>query len=148
MEASLPPLSDEQTLFATILDAAAWLQRRLDGGLSIAGISYAEYRLLRCIADAPGPGISRVDLAALVGLTPSGVTRALRPLEKLGFVDTERDQRDARRALAALTPAGEELARNASGIVDDTAGSVLSASPGVRDQCEALRGPLAELVRS
>ncbi len=148
MNPSLPPLGTEQELFATITDAAAWLQRRLDGGLSIAGLTYGEYRLLRAIADAPGRRISRVDLAGLVGLTASGVTRALRPLEKLGYVETARDQRDARRALASLTTAGEELARNASGIVDDTCRSVLDGAPEFRERLELLRSPLAELVRS
>jgi len=40
-----------------------------------------------------------VDLAAAVGLTPSAVTRALRPLEKLGCVATQKSERDARRSL-------------------------------------------------
>jgi len=60
-----------------------------------------------------------VDLAAAVGLTPSAVTRALRPLEELGCVDTQKSERDARRSLASLTAAGAELLDDAQGAVND-----------------------------
>ena len=124
------PTSKEQTLSLNF--AAAWnrLERRLDSSLgSIRGVSLAEYRLLRALADAPNSQASRVDLAQAVGLTPSGVTRALRPMEKLGIVSTLKSKRDARLALAALTPAGRELVDDASGVVDDTMKVLLQRSP-------------------
>ena len=52
-----------------------------------------------------------------VGLTPSGVTRALKPMQKLGIVSTVKSKRDARLAIAALTPAGRELLGDASAVV-------------------------------
>ena len=112
--------------------AAAWnrLERRLDGSLgSIKGISLAEYRLLRALSDAPNSQASRVELAHAVGLTASGVTRALRPLEKLGVVTTVKSQRDARLAIATLTTAGQELVGDASGVVNDTMTLILARSP-------------------
>jgi len=120
----------EQTL--ALAFAAAWnrLERRLDSSLgAIRGISLAEYRLLRALGDAPGSQASRVDLAQAVGLTPSGVTRALRPMEKLGIVSTVKSKRDARLAIAALTPAGRELLDDASAVVDDAMKTVLKRSP-------------------
>jgi DNA-binding MarR family transcriptional regulator len=117
--------------------AAAWnrLERRLDSSLgSIRGISLAEYRLLRALADAPNARASRVDLAHAVGLTPSGVTRALRPMEKLGIVSTVKSKRDARLAIAALTPAGRDLVNDASGVVDDTMKTILERSPKASGQ--------------
>lgn len=113
-------ISTEQRLALDF--AAAWgrVERRLDHSLgAIRGISLAEYRLLRALGDAPNSQASRVDLAEAVGLTPSGVTRALRPMEKLGIVSTLKSKRDARLAIAALTPAGRELLSDASGVVDD-----------------------------
>jgi DNA-binding MarR family transcriptional regulator len=124
------PTSKEQTLSLNF--AAAWnrLERRLDSSLgSIRGVSLAEYRLLRALADAPNSRASRVDLAQAIGMTPSGVTRALRPMEKLGIVSTLKSKRDARLALAALTPAGRELVDDASGVVNDTMKSLLHRSP-------------------
>lgn len=104
-----------------VLDSAAKLTRRLDRSLStIKGISFTEYQLLAALRDCPEASATRVDLADLVGLTPSGVTRALKPMEKLGMVVTHKDGRDARRSLATLTPAGVELVSDADGVVDDT----------------------------
>lgn len=115
--------------------ASAWsrLERRLDHSLgAVRGISLGEYRLLRALGDAPGAQASRVDLAQQVGLTPSGVTRALRPMEKLGIVSTLRSKRDARLSIAALTPAGRELLEDAAGVVDDVMGTVLRRVPGLQ----------------
>jgi DNA-binding MarR family transcriptional regulator len=122
--------TSEQSL--ALAFAAAWnrVERRLDSSLgAIRGISLAEYRLLRALGDAPGSQASRVDLAQAVGLTPSGVTRALRPMEKLSIVSTVKSKRDARLAIAALTPAGRELLDDASSVVDDTMQTVLKRSP-------------------
>ena len=130
--------------------AAAWnrLERRLDSSLgSIRGISLAEYRLLRALADAPNAQASRVDLSHAVGLTPSGVTRALRPMEKLGIVSTAKSKRDARLALAALTPAGRELVNDAAGVVDDSMKVILARSPKVTARLDELIELLEEVAR-
>ena len=112
--------------------AAAWgrVEKRLDHSLgAIRGISLAEYRLLNALGSAPNAQASRVDLAQAVGLTPSGVTRALRPMEKLGVVSTVKSKRDARLAIAALTPAGREVLSDAASVVDDAMQDILRHSP-------------------
>lgn len=135
-------ISNEQAL--ALAFAAAWnrLERRLDSSLgAIRGISLAEYRLLRALGDSPGAQASRVDLAEAVGLTPSGVTRALRPMEKLGIVSTVKSKRDARLAIAALTPAGREVLGDASSVVHDTMREILRRAPAADDRT----GELIEL---
>jgi len=98
-----------QNFALTLADAAHNVERRLDMSLgAIRGISYAEYRLLKSLGDAPQSRASRVDLAHQIGITPSGITRALRPLEKLGVVKTVKAERDAAavsKALAAIADA-------------------------------------------
>ena len=122
-------ISNEQNLALAFASAWSRVERRLDSSLgAIRGISLAEYRLLKALGDAPGAQASRVDLADTVGLTPSGVTRALRPMEKLGIVTTLKSKRDARLAIAALTPAGRELLSDASGVVDDTMKTLMRRS--------------------
>lgn len=107
-------------LVLQLLHTAAVLTKRLDRSLSsIKGISFSEYQLLATLASRPGATATRIALAESVGLTPSGVTRALKPLERLGFVATSKDERDARRSLATLTPDGQELAADAAGVVAD-----------------------------
>lgn len=96
------------------------LVRRLDGNLGMTkGITYSEYQLLSALEAETAAPATRVLLAQRVGLTPSGVTRALKPLEKLGYVETVRDERDARRSIAKLTKAGEELVSDARDVVSD-----------------------------
>lgn len=88
----------------------AALARRFDRGLGVHhGVSLADFVLLTHLDRAPGGRLRRVDLAAAVGLTASGVTRALIPLERIGLVDRERNPRDARVAYASLTDAGRRL---------------------------------------
>lgn len=139
-------ISSEQSL--ALAFARAWnrLERRLDSSLSaVRGISLAEYRLLRALGDSPGAQASRVDLAEAVGLTPSGVTRALRPMEKLGIVSTVKSKRDARLAIAALTPAGRELLSDASSVVDDTMKVLLKRAPRTAADLDGLTEALDDI---
>ena len=53
----------------------------------------------------------------------------MRPLEKLGFVETQKSERDARLALAVLTPEGRELVDDASGVLDDVARDLQAGAP-------------------
>lgn len=141
-------ITAEQTL--ALAFAAAWgrLESRLNSSLSsIRGISLAEYRLLRALGDAPNAQASRTGLAQAVGLTVSGVTRALRPMEKLGVVSTVKSKRDARLAIAALTPAGRELLNDASAVVDDTMQTMLEHSPKVASRLDDLTDLLEDVSR-
>jgi len=132
-------ITQEQSLALTFASAWSRLERRLDSSLgAIRGISLAEYRLLQALGGAPNAQASRVDLAQAVGLTPSGVTRALRPMEKLGIVSTVKSKRDARLAIAALTPAGRELLSDAAGVVDDAMTAILKRSPKTLAQLDGL----------
>lgn len=120
----------DQQLILSLARSWTRLEQRLDGALStIKGISFSEYQMLRVLADAPDNAASRVTLAEAVGRTPSGITRALRPLEKLGFVETRKSDRDARLALAALTAEGKELVADASGVLDDLATQLAENAP-------------------
>lgn len=99
--------------------ANAVLVRRFDNALgSHHGISFGDYQLLNHLARAPGGKLRRIDLAERVGLTASGVTRSLLPLEKIGLVTRESDPRDARVGFAVVTPAGHEMVVNATAVVD------------------------------
>ena len=98
----------------TLLRASGKIERRFDRMLSaVRGVSFTEYMLLKRLREQPKSSSSRVDLAALVHLTPSAVTRALKPLEKIGFVSSHKNERDARQTVAKLTGAGKELVSDA-----------------------------------
>ena len=66
----------------------------------------------------------------------------LKPLEKIGYVATEKGERDARQSVATLTPAGEELLRDANKLVlDEIAG--LSIPRSVRAELTEVLSGLA-----
>lgn len=112
--------TDIEATVQQFLETASALERRLDRALSgTRGISFSEYRLLNALASAGANGLPRIDLANAVGLTASAVTRALKPLEKIGCVATQRNERDARQSLAIITPAGGELLNDAQGVLRD-----------------------------
>lgn len=96
------------------------MERRFDRILSnVRGVSFTEYFLLKRLGEQPNQASTRVDLASLVHLTPSAVTRALKPLEKIGYVLSIKNERDARQSLATLTKAGEELLSDADSLLTD-----------------------------
>ncbi|MDJ0711183.1 MAG: MarR family transcriptional regulator [Woeseiaceae bacterium] len=141
-------ISTEQAFALAFASAWSRLEKRLDHSLgAVRGISLAEYRMLRALGDSPGAQASRVDLAEQVGLTPSGVTRALRPMEKLGIVSTLRSKRDARLAIAALTPAGRELLNDASSVFDDTMKSALRRAPAAAGRVDEFVALLDDVGR-
>lgn len=127
--------------------ARAWttLARRLDSALGAHhGISFADYQLLLNLQRAAGGRLRRVDLAEKLGLTASGVTRSLLPLEKIGLVTRQSDPRDARVGYALITQAGAELVTNATVVVDNVSRAVL-AGPARADieTTSALLGRIA-----
>lgn len=113
------PLSTPTDFCLRLARAYAVLVRRFDNALgSHHGISFSDFQLLNHIARAPGGKLRRVDLAERVGLTASGVTRTLLPLEKIGLVTRQTDPRDARVGYAVITETGHELVVNATDVVD------------------------------
>ena len=102
---------------------------------------------MKALGAAPNAQASRVDLAQTVGMTPSGVTRALRPMEKLGIVSTVKSKRDARLAIAALTPAGREVLDDAGQVVNDSVRVCLVRSPKAKANIATLVDLLDDLAR-
>ena len=112
-------MNTEDTLML-LLETALLVERRLDREISIRkGISFREFRLLKHLASFPDACAMRVDLAEAVGLTPSAITRALKPLEKIGIITNIKSERDSRSTLACLTDAGREVLADAQAIFDD-----------------------------
>jgi DNA-binding MarR family transcriptional regulator len=145
---SAAPLDSPTSEFCLRM-ARAWaaLSRRLDSSLgSLHGISFADYQLLLNLQRAPGGRLRRVDLAEKLGLTASGVTRSLLPLEKIGLVGRQSDPRDARVGYAIITPTGSELVLNASVVVDNVSRMLLGAHK--REQVESTSSLLAQLIGS
>tara|TARA_A100001391_G_scaffold151462_3_gene109116 strand:+ start:30606 stop:31028 length:423 start_codon:yes stop_codon:yes gene_type:complete len=85
------------------------IQKRIGAALSVHGIGLSDYLVLNQLYGATNQKMRRSDLAEQVGLSPSGVTRLLNPMEKVGLVAKEENPRDARVSLVALTEAGKKI---------------------------------------
>jgi len=113
-------------LCLALVRASAAVTRKLDGRLgSLHGISFADFAILKQLASAPDMRMRRVDLADALGVTASGATRALIPLEKIGLVSRQTDRRDARVGYATLTAAGRRLLADAVETAQEASHSLL-----------------------
>ncbi|QJS09611.1 MarR family transcriptional regulator [Streptomyces argyrophyllae] len=110
-----------------LVRAQSALVRRFDARLGgLHGVSLADFTLLLRLEQAPGGRMRRVDLADSLGLTASGVTRGLAPLERIGLVTRETDARDARVAYAALTGTGRRRLAEMRTTAEETAAEVFA----------------------
>ncbi len=98
-------LNEKIAFMFLLAKAEAAASRRLSG----QGLSLADLAVLHAIAVSPEGKARRTDLADAVGLTASGVTRLLLPLEKIGVVARESAELDARVSFVVLTKAGKQL---------------------------------------
>jgi DNA-binding MarR family transcriptional regulator len=97
------------------LRAHARITAQMDANLRAAhGVSLREYEILLALAEAAERRLRRVDLAASVLITQSGITRTLEPLERRGLVGRERSAEDRRVTFATLSPDGQALVRKAA----------------------------------
>ena len=76
-------------LFLSLVHFNGKVLKRMDANLSIHGISFTEYQVLHHLNLAPNSTLPRIELARSVGLTASGVTRLIAPMEKIGLVQKE-----------------------------------------------------------
>lgn len=141
-------MTDATDFCLRLARAATAMTRRFDSGLgNHHGISFADYQLLRQLTRAPGGKLRRVDLADRLGLTASGVTRSLLPLEKIGLVGRQSDPRDARVGYATITEAGAALVANADTLVDQIAAELLGVPPPAHTGAmSALLGQIAGIT--
>lgn len=104
----------------------AQLSKRFDLKLSSHGISLNDFLILYHISQAPDEKLRRMDLAEKIGLTASGITRMLSPLEKMGLVRREANSRDARVSYVKLAPSGKRILNDAIGTAEATTEQILN----------------------
>ncbi|MDD2907558.1 MAG: MarR family winged helix-turn-helix transcriptional regulator [Candidatus Gracilibacteria bacterium] len=92
-------------LFINIAKLSYILSKTLDGKLG--GIGFNDFIVLYHLNKAPENKLRRIDLAEMVGLSASGVTRLLLPMEKIGLVNKESNPNDARVSYVILAPGGK-----------------------------------------
>ena len=131
------------TDLSTVLDLAlarSVVTRDVDAALGAHGLALGDLALLLELYDAPDGKLRRGDLAARLGVTPSGVARQLQPLERIGLVGREPHARDARLALVVLTDTGRRITEEALPTAEQVAERTLSRywSAGERERLAKL----------
>jgi DNA-binding MarR family transcriptional regulator len=88
------------------------LQNALEGDLTDVGLTVGDYQVLVYLSEQENERMRMCDLADLLHLSPSGLTRRLDGLVRMGAVAREPCPEDRRATLAALTPSGRRLLEN------------------------------------
>jgi DNA-binding MarR family transcriptional regulator len=135
----------EVEAFAALLRAHAATTRAFHAELVAEhGLTLSDYEVLLRLARAPERRMRRVDLAAQVLLTPSGITRLLAGLERSGYAERAACESDARVTYAQLTEHGRAKLRAASKTHLESVRSVFSERL-TPSELEALRDLLQRL---
>ncbi len=82
------------------------LMSALEADLSQHGLSLGDYEVLVVLSEADEHQLRMCDLSSRLGLSPSGLTRRLDGLVRLGYVQRVPSSADRRVMLATITDAG------------------------------------------
>ncbi|MBK1895357.1 MarR family winged helix-turn-helix transcriptional regulator [Chryseobacterium paridis] len=118
-------ISTDLLLLINITKVQAILSRKFDA-LSVHGLSFSDFTILYILINSSEHKIRRIDLAEKIGLTASGITRLLNPLEKIGLVSREANERDARVSYVVITDTGKKVFEEAKKTAESITSEVLS----------------------
>ncbi|WP_448137963.1 MarR family winged helix-turn-helix transcriptional regulator [Sphingobacterium siyangense] len=107
-----------------IIKVQSVITKKFDG-LSLHGLSLTDFMILHILIQASGNRLRRIDLAESTGLTASGITRIISPMEKMGLVVKEHNDRDARVSYVKLTAAGDRIFKEATVTAEHIANKLL-----------------------
>ena len=98
-------LNKSVEFFINLIKIEGVVDRKLDSGLG--GLGFKEFIILYHLMSAEKNTLRRIDLAEKIGLTASGVTRLLLPMEKIGLVKSGGNEGDARIKSVMIAKGGE-----------------------------------------
>ncbi|WP_343321983.1 MarR family winged helix-turn-helix transcriptional regulator [Sphingobacterium multivorum] len=107
-----------------IVKVQSVITKKFDG-LSLHGLSLTDFMILHILSQVPGKRLRRIDLAESTGLTASGITRIISPMEKMGLVVKEHNDRDARVSYVKLTAVGDRILKEATVTAEHIANKLL-----------------------
>nr|WP_055501242.1 MarR family transcriptional regulator [Nonomuraea pusilla] len=124
------------------------LHARVEHELAVAlqrhGLGLSEYRALCHLSDAPGGELRMQDLADLLGLNQSSVTRLVGRLERAGLTRRDLCPDDRRGVYSVITDEGRARKSEATSTYEHALSTTLdhaSGEPGLDRLVTALRHP-------
>lgn len=119
-------IPQEMSFIINLWSINSIISKRIDASLgAVHGIGFTEYMILFHLDKGHNKAMRRIDLANSIGLTASGITRLVSPMEKIGLVQKQRNARDARVSLVKLSPAGETILKDATISIRESAKRLL-----------------------
>lgn len=91
----------------TLAKTQTILSRKFDRGMG-NGLGFNDFLILFNLYQAKNKTMRRIELAEKLGITASGVTRLLLPMEKIGLVVSGEIVSDARVKTVSVSKSGEE----------------------------------------
>ncbi|AZA82283.1 MarR family transcriptional regulator [Chryseobacterium lactis] len=119
-------ISTELLFLININKLQSVISRKFDS-LSVHGLGFNDFVILYILSSSSESKMRRIDLAEKIGLTASGITRLLNPLEKIGLVSREVNERDARVSYVVITPTGKKIFEEAKTTAENITKEVLSS---------------------
>ena len=98
--------ASEMTAWRTYIETYGDLIAAIERDLAEHNLTLGDYQVFVYLSETPNRSMRMCDLADLLQLSPSGLTRRLDGLVKAGFVTREPSIDDRRVMLATLTPSG------------------------------------------
>jgi DNA-binding MarR family transcriptional regulator len=99
---------DEMRAWRGFIEVVGRLNINLEADLAKQRLALGDYQVLVYLSEADDHRMRMCDLADMLNLSPSGITRRLDGLVKSGLVSRERSAEDGRVMLGVLTPKGFE----------------------------------------
>jgi DNA-binding MarR family transcriptional regulator len=119
-------ITNDLLLLINITKVQAIISRKFDA-LNVHGLNFSDFMILHILSSSSDDKIRRIDLAQKIGLTASGVTRLLNPLEKIGLVSRESNERDARISYVVITDTGQRVFEEARKTAENITKEILSS---------------------
>jgi DNA-binding MarR family transcriptional regulator len=104
----------EMKAWRGFIATSADLVRAIEKDLEPFGLDGGDYQLLAMLSDAADHRMKMCDLASVLRLSRSGLTRRMEGVVKAKYVARVRDEADGRAAFALLTPKGFDLLKRAA----------------------------------
>jgi DNA-binding MarR family transcriptional regulator len=106
--------NDEMRGWRAFAEVNHHLMAALEADLAPHGLTFGDYEVLANLSEADDGRLRMCDLADVLGLSPSGLTRRLNGLVKAGYVARRPSAQDRRVTLATLTDSGLAVMREAA----------------------------------
>jgi len=100
--------ASEMRAWRNFIESVSILTAAIESDLAPFGLTNGDYEVLVRLSEAENERLRMCDLATVLLLSPSGLTRRLDGLVTTGLVERVASPSDRRVMFAALTPAGQE----------------------------------------